>query len=56
MLMTSRFNKCFFSKLKYIFLPTLRFNNSNISQASLQKYLGLMLDNRLTFDEQKKMC
>ena len=29
----------------------LRFTNNNLSQASLQKHLGLTLDNRLTFDE-----
>ena len=43
--------KVFFSrKLKKVCHPTLRFNN-NVSQASSQKHLGLMLENRLTFDK-----
>ena len=41
----------FSRKLKKVCHPSLRFNNNNVSQASLQKYLGLTLDNRLTFDE-----
>ena len=40
----------FSRKLKKVCHPPLRFNN-NVSQASLQKYLGFMLDNRLTFVE-----
>ena len=32
----------------------LHFNNSNVSQASSQKHLGLTLDNRLTLDERLK--
>ena len=42
--------KVFFSrKLKKVCHPPLRFNN--FSQASSQKHLGLMLENRLTFDK-----
>ena len=44
----------FSSKLKKVCHPPLRFNNNNVSQASLQKHLGLMLDNRLTFDKHLK--
>ena len=40
----------FSRKLKKVCHPPLRFNN-NVSQASLQKHLGLKLDDRLTFDE-----
>ena len=38
-------------KLNKVCHPPLRFNNNNVSQASQQKHLGLMLDNRLTFEE-----
>ena len=41
----------FSRQLKKVCHPHLRFNNNNVSQASSQKYLGLTLDNRLTFDE-----
>ena len=41
----------FSRKLKEVCHPTLRFNNDNVSRSSSQKYLGLTLDNRLTFDE-----
>ena len=45
----------FFSrKLKKVCHPPLRFNNNNGSQASLQKHVGLTLDNRLKFDEHLK--
>ena len=44
----------FSRELKRVFDDPLRFNNSNVSQASLQKHLGLTLDNRLTFDEHLK--
>ena len=40
----------FSRKLKKFSHHSLRFNN-DVSQASSQKYLGLTLDNRLTFDE-----
>ena len=40
----------FSRKLKEICHPSLQFNN-DVSQSSSQKYLGLTLDNRLTFDE-----
>ena len=47
----------FSRKLKKVCHPLLRFNNSNISQVSSQKYLGLTLDNRLTLDKcLKKTC
>ena len=53
---TSWLKKWFFSrKLKKVCHPSLRFSNSNISQVSSQKHLGLTLDNRLTFDEYLKM-
>ena len=41
----------FSRKLKKFCHPSLLFNNNNVSQASSQKHLGLMLDDRLTFDE-----
>ena len=41
----------FSRKLKKVCHPPFRFNNNNVSQASSQKYSGLTLDNRLTFDE-----
>ena len=41
----------FSRKLKKFCIPSLRFKNNNVSQASSQKHLGLTLDNRLTFDE-----
>ena len=41
----------FSRKLKKVCLPSLRFKNNNVSQASSQKHLGLTLNNRLTFDE-----
>ena len=44
----------FSRKLKKVFHPLLRFKNGNVSQASSQNYLGLTLDNRLTFDEYLK--
>ena len=44
----------FSSKLKKVCRPSLRFNNSNLFQASLQKHLGLTLHNRSLFDEHLK--
>ena len=41
----------FFQKIKESLSFPLRLNNSNVSQASSQKHLGLTLDNRLTFDK-----
>ena len=41
----------FSRKLKKVCHPPLHFNSNNITQASLQKHLGLTLDNRLTFAE-----
>ena len=44
----------FSRKLKKLCHPPLRFNSSNVSQASSQKHLGLKLCNRLTFDKHLK--
>ena len=41
----------FSRKLKKVCHSPLRFNSNNVSQALSQKYLGLMLDNRLAFDK-----
>ena len=38
-------------KLKKVCYPPLRFSNDNVSQASSQKHLRLMLDDRLKFDK-----
>ena len=38
-------------KLKKVCHPPLRFSNDNVSQASSQKHLRLMLDDRLKFDK-----
>ena len=37
-------------KNKKIFHPSLRFNNNIVSQTPYQKYLGIFLDARLTFE------
>ena len=44
----------FSRKLKKLFYSPLRFNNTDVSQASQKKKLGLTLDNRLKFDEHLK--
>ena len=44
----------FSRKTKKICHP-LVFNNTNISQSSSQKHLGVILDSKLTFDEHLKM-
>ena len=44
----------FSRKLKKVCYIPFRFNNSNVSQASSKKYLGLMYGNTSTFDEQLK--
>ena len=44
----------FSRKLKKVCHRPLHFSNSNVSQASSQKHLGLALDNRLAFDEHLK--
>ena len=41
----------FSRKLKKVLHLSLCFNNSNVSQVSWQKQLGLTLANRLTFDK-----
>ena len=41
----------FSRKLEKVCHPPLCFSNNNVSQASSQKHLGLMFNNRLTFDE-----
>ena len=38
-----------------IYHPPLIFNNTNVSQSSSQKHLGLILDSKLIFDEHLKM-
>ena len=37
-----------------IYHPMLVFNNTNVSQSSSQKYLGVILDSNLIFDEHLK--
>ena len=43
-------------KTKEIYHPLLVFNNTNVSQSSSQKHLGVMLDSKLIFDEHLKMA
>ena len=45
----------FSRKTKEIYHPPLVFNNTNVSQSSSQKHLGLILDCKLLFDEHSKM-
>ena len=45
----------FSSKTKKIYHPPVVFNNTNVSQSSSQKYLGVILDSKLKFDEHLKM-
>ena len=42
-------------KTKEIYHPLLVFNNTNVSQSSSQKHLGVILDSKLIFDEHLKM-
>ena len=39
------------NKAKEIYHPALVFNNTNVSQSSSQKHLGVILDSKLIFDE-----
>ena len=45
----------FSRKTKEIYHPPLVFNNTNVSQSSSQKHLGVILDSKLIFDEHLKM-
>ena len=45
----------FSRKTKEIYHPQLVFNNTNVSQSSSQKHLGVILDSNLIFDEHLKM-
>ena len=45
----------FRSKTKEIYHRPLVFNNTNVSQSSSQKHLGVILDSKLIFDEHLKM-
>ena len=45
----------FSSKTKKIYYPPVVFNNTNVSQSSSQKYLGVILDSKLIFDEHLKV-
>ena len=45
----------FSRKTKKISHPLLHFNNSIVSQTPYQKYLGIFLDARLTFEEHLKV-
>ena len=45
----------FSKKTKKISHPSLRFNNSIVSQTSNQKHLGIFLDAQLTFEENLKV-
>ena len=45
----------FSHKTKEIYHPPLVFNNTNVSQSSFQKQLGVILDSKLIFDEHLKM-
>ena len=45
----------FSRKAKEIYHPPLVFNNTSVSQSSSQKYLGVILDSKLIFDEHLKI-
>ena len=45
----------FSRKTKKISHPSLRFNNSIVSQSPYQKHLGIFLDAQLTFEELLKV-
>ena len=44
----------FSRKLKKVPHPPLVFNNANVSQCKSQKYLGIILDSKLTFEDHYK--
>ena len=53
---TKQTHKVIFSrKTKEIYHSPLVFNNTNVSQSSSQKHLGVILDTRLIFDEHLKI-
>ena len=45
----------FSGKTKKEYQPALAFNNNDISETNSQKHLGLVLDNRLSFEDHLKM-
>ena len=45
----------FSCKTKEIYHPPLVFDNTNVSQSSSQKHLGVIPDSKLIFDEHLKM-
>ena len=45
----------FSRKTKTISHPSLRFNNSIVSQSPYQKHLGIFVDAQLTFEEHLKV-
>ena len=45
----------FSRKTKKEYQPPLAFNNNNVSEINSQKHLGVVLDNRLSFEDQLKM-
>ena len=45
----------FSRKTKEIYHPPLVFDNTNVSQSSSQKHLGVIPDSKLIFDEHLKM-
>ena len=45
----------FSRKRKKEYHPPLAFNNNNVSETNSQKHLGVVLDNRLSFEDHLKM-
>ena len=45
----------FSRKTKKEYHPPLAFNNNNVSETNSQKHLGVVLDNRLSFEDHLKM-
>ena len=45
----------FSRKTKKEYHPPLAFNNKNVSETNSQKHLGVVLDNRLSFEDHLKM-
>ena len=53
---TKQPHEVIFSRItKEVCHPPLVFNNTNVSQSSSQKHLGVILDSNLIFDEHLKM-
>ena len=48
-------NVIFSRKAKREYHPLLVFNNNNVPETNLQKHLGVVIDNRLSFEDQLKM-